>query len=66
MVVSSLESVTLLNRGVKFSIFQSFGTTPVLREQSKTTLRIGAIELCISYKTPALIPSGPAAVGIEV
>ena len=46
---------------MRIFIFQSFGTTRVLREQSKITLRIGAIELCISFKTLVLILSGPAA-----
>ena len=39
---------TFLKRGVTFAIFQSFGTTLVLREQSKITLRIEAID-CAFY-----------------
>ena len=33
----------------------------VLREKLKITLRIRTIELCISFKTLAIIPSRPAA-----
>ena len=39
----------------------SFGTIPVLREKLKITLRIRTIELCISFKTLAIIPSRLAA-----
>ena len=48
-----------------FVAFQSFGATPVLREQLKVTLRIGAIELCISFKTLEFIPSWPTVVWVS-